>query len=376
MALATVEEVRHAFSATSWDFAEAHSRRPIHDVHPYPARFIPDIPARVIDLVRPELGVLDPFCGSGTALVEAGFAGFPSVGIDLNPLACLVASVKTGGRPRDLLHSGRAVLDEARGLRAAVPPIPRLGHWFTETVAQGLANIVDTVARVESEQTRRALQVALSRIIVRVSNQESDTRYASVSKGLNQDDVYRLFDASVRRVDAALADAFGDSTTGFASDIVTTDVFDIDVARVRQVDLVVTSPPYPNAFEYWLYHKYRMYWLGMDPISVREREIGARPHYFRKNPATEDDFATQMKEVFRLLSAVMSPNGYAVFVIGDSVIRGRRVDNKRILTTAAAAADFHVVAEASRRLNPHRKSFNLSHARIKTESVVCFRRSP
>ena len=43
----------------------------------------------------------------------------------------------------------------------------------------------------------------------------------------------------------------------------------------------MTSPPYPNAYEYWLYHKYRMYWLGMDPIAVRQQEIGARPHYFR-----------------------------------------------------------------------------------------------
>jgi site-specific DNA-methyltransferase (cytosine-N4-specific) len=35
-----------------------------------------------------------------------------------------------------------------------------------------------------------------------------------------------------------------------------------------------------------LYHKYRMYWLGMDPIAVREHEIGARPHYFRTKPKT------------------------------------------------------------------------------------------
>ena len=43
----------------------------------------------------------------------------------------------------------------------------------------------------------------------------------------------------------------------------------------RRVGLVITSPPYPNAYEYWLYHKYRMYWLGLDPIAVKKQEIGA-----------------------------------------------------------------------------------------------------
>ena len=47
----------------------------------------------------------------------------------------------------------------------------------------------------------------------------------------------------------------------------------------QPVSLVITSPPYPNAYEYWLYHKYRMWWLGfLDPIAVKEREIGARAH--------------------------------------------------------------------------------------------------
>jgi site-specific DNA-methyltransferase (cytosine-N4-specific) len=60
--------------------------------------------------------------------------------------------------------------------------------------------------------------------------------------------------------------------------------------------------PYPNAYEYWLYHKYRMFWLGMDPLKVRAKEIGARPHFFRKNGATMHDFERQMTLVFRLLS--------------------------------------------------------------------------
>ena len=70
-----------------------------------------------------------------------------------------------------------------------------------------------------------------------------------------------------------------------------------DILAVRHDELpykfglVITSPPYPNAYEYWLYHKYRMYWLGEDPLAVRRAEIGARPHYFRRNPEPQTTFA-------------------------------------------------------------------------------------
>src|SRR6185437_6981584 len=93
------------------------------------------------------------------------------------------------------------------------------------------------------------------------------------------------------------------------------------------LDSAVFSPPYPNAYEYWLYHKYRMYWLDHDPIAVREAEIGARPHYFKKNHQTEHDFERQMGDCFGLLARVMEPGSHACFVVGDSIIHGRLIDN-------------------------------------------------
>ncbi len=39
--------------------------------------------------------ILDPFCGSGTTLIEANLLGFNSIGIDINPIACLNSKIKT-----------------------------------------------------------------------------------------------------------------------------------------------------------------------------------------------------------------------------------------------------------------------------------------
>ena len=74
----------------------------VHGFHSYPARMHPATAAR---LVRAALGgaaatVLDPFCGSGTVLVEAMIAGRRAIGTDLNPLAVRLATLKTTPRDR------------------------------------------------------------------------------------------------------------------------------------------------------------------------------------------------------------------------------------------------------------------------------------
>ena len=72
------------------------ARSHVHGFHTYPARMHPATAARLVAAFTPTGGkVLDPFCGSGTVLVEAMAAGRPPFGTDLNPLAVRLARCKT-----------------------------------------------------------------------------------------------------------------------------------------------------------------------------------------------------------------------------------------------------------------------------------------
>ena len=76
----------------SWDFRKADTKRLTHGIHPYPAMMIPQVAARLIHLHGFAGGLLfDPYCGTGTSLLEAQLAGMNAVGTDLNPLARLIA---------------------------------------------------------------------------------------------------------------------------------------------------------------------------------------------------------------------------------------------------------------------------------------------
>lgn len=359
-----------------WTFATARTRHETHGIHPYPAKFIPQIPRTLIAALHPknDTVVLDPFCGSGTTLVEAAIAGIPAIGVDLHPLACLISKVKVTPLHKSLSNAAAEALSRSIGSPAEPPPIPALDHWFRPPVQTALAALVESIDQEPDPAVRDALRVALSSIVVRVSNQESDTRYAAIDKDVGTIDVHQQFLKSARVIDRVLRSTWPSLFQSPDVRILNRDVLSITREDIgRRVSLVVTSPPYPNAYEYWLYHKYRMYWLGMDPIAVRALEIGARPHYFKKNPHTPTDFARHMTSVFSLLASVMVRGGHACFQVGDSVIRGQVIDNTALLCSAAKQLGFCLVASMTRDIPTSRKTFNPSHGRIKEEDVLVFR---
>ncbi|HEY73018.1 MAG TPA: site-specific DNA-methyltransferase [Thermoflexia bacterium] len=363
-----------------WDFADTPMESGVHTIHPYPAKFIPQIPRQLIQLFPPKSNsvILDPFCGSGTTLVEAINTGLDTWGIDLNPLACLISRVKTTQLPQSLDFAAEATAQKARQCFTAgdvqIPSIPRLDHWFKPEVQQSLAALVTEIDREPTRAVREALQVTLSSIIVRVSNQESNTRYAAVENTYTAQDVFSQFKNAALTINRALL-TLSDNLfrrLGHAT-VLNRDILAIKPEELpNNVGLVITSPPYPNAYEYWLYHKYRMYWLGMDPMEVREREIGARPHYFKKNAQDETDFEKQMHTCFQLLSQVMLPEAKACFLVGRSIIHGRVIDNATLLQRAAEPAGFIVKDVVTRNIPTTRKAFNPTHSKINREHLIIF----
>lgn len=371
-------ELARNLNTVDWNFVNAPIENGVHSIHPYPAKFIPQIPRQLIQLFPPRSGsiVLDPFCGSGTVLVEAINAGFDGVGIDLNPLACLISRVKTTKLTQRLDLVAEAVVHKAKQRfdngDIQIPSIPRLDHWFKPEVQQALTTLIVEINCELELVMREALQIALSSIIVRVSNQESDTRYAAVEKSYTAQDVFKHFRSATSNTNRALLTL----SDNLFRHLGKATVLNRDILRVKPEDLsknvglVITSPPYPNAYEYWLYHKYRMYWLGMDPIEVREREIGARPHYFKKNAQDEKDFEKQMLSCFRLLAQVVLPEAKLCFLIGRSIIHGQIIDNVALLQRAAEQAGLVVEGVVERSIPTKRKAFNPAHCKINREHLM------
>lgn len=374
--------IAERFADADWTFDKA--ARSGGEFHPYPARFIPAIPAQILDLLDVQDGtVLDPFCGSGTTLAQARRRRLSSVGVDINPIASLISRVRTSRWTSTLdadveSHAQgirRAAL-QATGLGEEFESIPRLNHWFAAPAQRALSGVVRYVNYLaDDDPWKDFLAVSVSAATVKISNQESDTRYAAVQKGGDQEQAASWLERSVRRTADWLRANTADYPKDHEARVLQRDARDLAPVEDESISAVCFSPPYPNAYEYWLYHKYRMYWLGFDAVQVRGSEIGARPHYSKPNGLTEHDFAAQMSEVFSELMRVCRPGAHTVVVVGDSVIGGRSIDNGALLTNVAEQVGMKTVYEGLRPIAAARSSFNRAHSRARShEHILVYRK--
>jgi site-specific DNA-methyltransferase (cytosine-N4-specific) len=371
--------------------ADAGTPHPVHALHSYPAKFPPALPRLLIERLsrRGDL-VLDPFAGCGTTLVEALLLGRRAIGSDLNPVAVVASRAKTRVLTATQLlrlKSFAVELPSATGPLLAEPsslPMPAewraspgrrfrgLQFWFSERVARELVAIRQ-IARSEADPNLRAvLDLCLSAIVVSVSWQDSDTRYVRRAKDIADGDAIRAYQRKLADAITALGD-FSKMATQSA-EVVPSDARDLTYLRRRTVDLMVTSPPYPNAWSYHLYHQNRILWLDDNPWDFKAKEIGSHRAYSAKNGADAADFEADMTACLERVAISLKPGGYAVVVVGDSLVRGEVVPNDAVIRQAARTSGLRPIAVADRIIAPSRKAFNPAIGKIKSEHVLVFER--
>ena len=369
------QKILNKLSSIDWNFSQSRSGKSIHSLHPYPAKFIPEIPSSIIQCLHTDDNkiILDPFCGSGTSLRVAQEMHYESIGVDLNPIACMISKIKTTVLPERFLIIAKQIKDAVEKKKSAdfIETIPNVNHWFNLDVQKNIRSLRNEIECFSEDTLKLHLNFCLSANIVRYSNQESDTRYAAIKKQSKADDLFKSFYNSAQKLAEQKSNhnILDKSVKVIEGNILELSPHEID----KPIGLLVTSPPYPNAYEYWLYHKYRMFWLGHDPIKVKNDEIGARPHYFKKNPQTEFDFQRQMRAMLENLLPKFSDGAFLSFVVGNSRIHGRDIENDKLIIEAAGDLGISHFVTLTRDIKQNRKSFNLRNSRLKSEKIVVLR---
>src|SRR5690606_29916358 len=145
--------------------------------------------------------------------------------------------------------------------------------------------------------------------------QDSDTRYVRREKGIKPGDTLRRFS---KAVDKSLRASM--EFTSLIEHRFRRQIYEVDLLaqpEIPTLDLMVCSPPYPNAYSYHLYHRTRMLWLGMDQPKFKREEIGSHRKYSSKgrSRATVDTFVSEFESILQWLGRRLKPEGYACFVV-------------------------------------------------------------
>jgi DNA modification methylase len=310
---------------SNWDFADLGTKdtqNSTHFFHHWTAKFIPQIPARVIDLyARPGDVVLDPFMGCGTTLVEAARAGHDSWGTDINPLAVKIARAKTGR----VKHAQLADFIEWLEDTALIPGRHRArsaelfegsGRWFREDVGRCIRAILER-ARCLDEGTRNFVEVGLSDLLKGMSNARMDRTMPTLPAKPRYEDkkhYYRVVDNRTREVNPfarlrAQLHRMREALTEFQSEAMArAEPLLHDARKIvslgRKAQVAITSPPYWSAQNYQKMHMLSFRVLGLEEPGVSE--IGRRRR----------DYLNDMEAVIKGLRQVL--DGHFALVIGES----------------------------------------------------------
>lgn len=380
-----------------WNFVAAKTNYLTHSVHPYPAKFIPQIPNALIQELS-SIGdtVGDIFCGSGTTLVEALTLKRHAVGVDANPLACLISQAKTSSITEDDAQSLLRLRDDAAALGEELrrnrqdsllpssefvstgwrPTYEKLDFWFAKYVIEELAEARKFCFSLSSEAARTLALVTFSSIVVTVSRQDSDTRYVRREKNIEAGEVLKRFSRALDHATKVATEFSELVESRFRCKILEASL--LAAPAIPKLDLVVCSPPYPNAYSYHLYHMTRMLWLEMDQPSFKRNEIGSHRKYSStsKNAATVETFRSEFLSILQWLTEHLGVGRYACFVIGDSTLRGERVNNAELISSAASECGGYVeVARIPRTMQSTKKAFNPAIGKIKAEDVLILERT-
>lgn len=390
--------------------------RLLQSIHPFPARMAPEIALEQLRSLDQGSLVLDPMVGSGTTLKAASRYGLPGIGFDVDPLAVLMSRVwTTPTETQSLAGLATELVEEAESMDAASACLPWLdektsdfiNYWFGKEQQADLSRLAILLCGLEGPEAD-VLRLALSRIIVTKDRGASLARDVSHSRphrvrDRNDFPVFGEYLRSVRYLVQKLED---DPPRGNVQ-IRLGDARQLSEVADASVDAIITSPPYLNAIDYLRGHRLALVWLGHrigDLRYTRSSSIGAE-----RAPDDEEGtdtsrelvqvmvqsdllpvqlrpilhrYALDLYRTMLELARVIRVGGSAVFVIGNSCVRGVYVNNAALVSETAHHAGFTILARSerelpvSRRYLPPPESLNESDLgrRMRREAVIYCRR--
>lgn len=379
------------------------TRYSVHGLHEYKGKFNPQIAKAILNIFGISAGdhVLDPFCGSGTSLVECAQIGAKATGFDLNPFAVYVANAKLLALTIPFVEIQEYVDKVERSLSRAKKTSVRvnndarseyLSKWFDKNILSQVEWVRLEVEKVAETRAPILLCVA-SNLLRDYSLQDpNDLRIRRRTSPLPSVPFAEAFLAACKSFCRRLAETqsvLGSNfSLGRAHLCSSTSLNNIE--PMARFDAGLTSPPYAMALPYIDTQRLSLVWLGLskpneilsleaDLVGSREmrggtrrelaerlkdnaeeipeeqfkfckklaRQLGSKDGFRRKAvPPLLYRYFSEMQKSFQGLRNQLKPNAPYALIVGHNhtVLNGvrRDIDTPRHLAGLAQSAGWSV----------------------------------
>ncbi|UZH55835.1 hypothetical protein JRG66_02830 [Salinimicrobium tongyeongense] len=346
-----------------------------HGYHRYPAKFLPNLVKKIIEEhTTPGDIIADLFAGCGTTLVESKVHGLTSVGVDINPVAQLIARVKTHPiEPLLLKRSFEFLLDriptfEERNYYNSAKH-ERIDYWFFPEAKYKIAFLYESVLELDgTENIRDFFLVALSNILKNCSKWLQSSTKPQVDPDKIPVEVFTAFKRQVRSMSKKNQEFLNElERSGFSqtkSNIFLEDARNTSIAS-GSISAVITSPPYVTSYEYADLHQLTGYWFDYvsDLLKFREKFIGTFYSYGndltckshlgqrtikkleQKHLRTAKEVANYFKDMADVsdeMYRILKEGGKAFVVLGNTTFKDVKIQSAEIFAELLELSGFKI----------------------------------
>ena len=357
-----------------WDYEGDQSASQFSALHFYPGRLISQIPAALIGtLSSPGDSVLDPYCGSGTTILEAQRLGRLALGIDINPISTLIGRAKTFAVKASRIQVIATSLNN-ESLKLVVPPTVQGSKWYHPATLFELS-VLWTYIQSCSGVSRIMMEFCFSSILMSACSETRHWGYiCDNTRPLDKSyaNAFSLFEEAVRALCVAYVER--DRRLNKGPQSLPSIKFECNDSAValsqhqnNEFALVVCSPPYFGVVDYVKAQRLTMEWFGLDIQIYRTMETGARSK--RTRLKAFEEYISDIKAVFVQVERVLQPGGYCCMILGQSSKRRETIPQLiEALNDIGLPLSMQIVRDVAirRSQRPH----------INDESLLIFRKQP
>ena len=359
-----------------------------HNFYKYPACFHPSFSNKVIkSFSKPGDTVLDPFVGGGTTAVEAHFLQREMIGIDINPIAIFSTKFKTLKLSKSNIEELDEFFNDVISIRLSTLKKAKVREEFTKGVDQSFIDVIAEVKNKISSLGSSNAQIFAKGILLRQSKSLFDNPNRKISRF---EFLRELFWDYETLIDEYIG--YREECKNFSKQIGLSKnrikIFNGSVADKKvisrvakvnsQIDLVVTSPPYPQ--KHILYNKWQVngrlenylpHWI-IDSDQIKSESfytMGGR------SQSGEKLYYETIEQSYKNIRSVISEDGLVVQMVAF-FDRARQLQPfLKAMSNAGFSEVRNLTNNFDRRLwrdVPNRKWFNSANRRRSCKEVVLF----
>jgi DNA modification methylase len=285
----TEQTKRIKYRDKSFDYADVDTSWGVHGIHPYPAMMIYPIARRLLlEYSKPGDTILDPFMGSGTVLVESLLHERNAYGIDINPLALLLAKAKiTPVKTNELLNVLQELLYNSKKIPPKYPRFFNLDFWFKHEVINALAKLLARIENIENTKIKNFFKAVFSETVRRVSNTRNGEFKLLRMKELsdyNPDTFGTLRKIALENIEK-LSQTYKTKPKTWVK-LLEKDTRNNIPIKPESINLILTSPPYGDSrttVAYGQFSRLSLQWLGYEKVNIDRESLGGIPVDLIKN---------------------------------------------------------------------------------------------